>query len=549
MIISNCSFPPQHLKPNLDNHNSHHLQQKAPPTPEDLSKSPLDDILSHINQHQHRSEQMHNKTTKDSTQEQTEQATKNVANHTFKGCKTVAYLMKLPRWKKLPKREQRLLKIFYPNRWCRASYKELGKKLGVSRGRAQEIMQELEGLMNKNNNFCYHRKTGDDLKKYLENYYCLNVIGRAYIDALIDFLFDGYISLAKKEKTDRKTQKVFTTHTSKHLSKLKKNKPRQQLQLAGRLSLEKRRSFGLSVYLKQSRSKKAWKRRKFELLFSPNSKKAKLIKALFEAFGFENHLKTLNKHNFMKLLSYSVDSILKLLRLIDRKLFFDWDLRSFWGFFFHEMKKVHRPHRFARPWFPMLSGEYRDAMDGKETRLKNGIDTSINVEQMQKMENMTKERISERKLERMVRYGTERMKSALNAVGYRMSLGKGGLPDDKKEEDEAQEKGRPIYAMVKVNVKTKKPYTEEDRLAGAPFTLMQKIVGYEPLKTSQKAKKKAKPKQKYTEIKSWIAMTFFALKKGSPEAIRKAFFERKEKFHQTETETFEGGWANFDWAS
>lgn len=551
----------------------HHKNVKSPSsndnstdsTNKDLLQSPevpieelMDNLADRVEQaekkakssYDHSPAHMEDITPKEATPEATEQATKEAAENRFYGKKTLEYLKKLPNWKKLSKKKKRFLDMVYPQRWCNKSYTALAKRWGCSRKQAIKVVAEFEAqnLIIKEHRMMYKAKTGEPLKKHRKNYYCIErITGEAYLKAILDELFEGYEPPNKKLKKMTKTiKKISARVPTKCYHYVKEVKPRPELQLAGQISLERGKILGLRVYLKQSRSKKRWKRRTFVACVGKNSEKSRSITTIFEAFGFKDRLDELNETNFMKLLSYSIGAIRKVLQLIHHKLAHNWKLKNFWAFFFHEMKKVFKQDRFAKKWFPFLAREYRDELDGKETKLRDGIDSSISIEQMKKMEEETGKKITEKSLDRALRYGTEMLKSALNAVGYRMSLGRGSLPDDKKPED--PEKGRPIYEMVKVNITTKKPYTEEDRLAGVPFTMMRKIVGYEPVKKPQEPKEKTKPKQSYKTIKCWISLTFFALKKGSLEAIKKAFFEKKEKFKQRQTESFEEGWAQFDGA-
>jgi hypothetical protein len=112
-----------------------------------------------------------------------------------------------------------------------------------------------------------------------------------------------------------------------------------------------------------------------------------------------------------------------------------------------------------------------------------------------------------------------------------LSLGKGDLPQEQSPQEEPSQKPgkRPIFKMVKVNAKTKQPYGDDDFLSGAPFAMVRKIVGYEPIKEQlQEQKYEPQPQKRQTKIRSWIGMVFFALKIGDPCAIQKAFFEKQE---------------------
>ena len=135
----------------------------------------------------------------------------------------------------------------------------------------------------------------------------------------------------------------------------------------------------------------------------------------------------------------------------------------------------------------------------------------------------------------MLYHGTQKVKTSIDMVAYRLSLGKGELPQEQAalgEDHSEKPKKKPIFKMVKVNAQTKQPYTNEDFFSGVPFAMLKKIVGYEPIKgqASQEEKKpqKNQPQKKTTKIRSWLGMVFFALKIGNPCAIQKAFFEKRE---------------------
>jgi hypothetical protein len=158
------------------------------------------------------------------------------------------------------------------------------------------------------------------------------------------------------------------------------------------------------------------------------------------------------------------------------------------------------------------------------------VDTSIVIEGITKLERETGEKASEKTLERLLYHGTQKLKTAVDAICYRLELGRGELPKEKalEEEPKLTPKGRPIFKQIKINTETKKTYTNEDFLADKPFSFTNKIVGYEPINEQPKQVEKPKSKKTFTKINSWIGMTFFSMKLGSAGAIHKAFFEKRE---------------------
>lgn len=260
------------------------------------------------------------------------------------------------------------------------------------------------------------------------------------------------------------------------------------------------------------------------------TEKFRAIQEMFTTFGFKKFLNTAYRGTLLRLLTLPLEYIQKLLKLMKHKIKKGWKLQSFWGFFMSEVRKLPDKRRFADPWFKMLSKEYRDASDGKRNKLNQGVDSSVIVQGISKLERETGEKASEKVLEQFLYHGTQKFKSTIDAICYRMSLGIGDLPKEKaQEEDVEKPKSRPIFKQVKINLETKEPYTAEDFLAGKPFAMVSKIVGHEPIKEMPKEKEPHSKKRALKKINSWIGMAFFALKLGNPSVIHKAFFEKREK--------------------
>jgi len=268
-----------------------------------------------------------------------------------------------------------------------------------------------------------------------------------------------------------------------------------------------------------------------------NTEKFRAIQKLFTKYKLNKMLDKAYRASLLKLMTLSMEFIEKLLKLIRSKLKHKWKLRYFWGFFMSEVRKLPDRRRFSDPWFKMLSKEYRDASDGKKNKVTEGVDSNIIAQGISKLEEETGEKISEKTLQRMLYHKTEKVKSAVDTVCYIKGLEKGELPKEKaaREAEEVQKpKIRPIIKQVKINTETKKPYTDEDFSADKPFAFTNKTVGYEPINGQEQAQKpqpsqrEAKPQKERTKIRSWIGMLFFALDMDGTEAIKKAFFEKRE---------------------
>ncbi len=535
-----------------------------------------------------------------------------LTHKSLKSSEKLLDLMRLPDWKNLPVSNKRFTEMFYPDRYCIASLEDLAEKWGISKERARIIVDGYakKGWLSKRHRHSYHRHTGENLGNYLKTYYCLTKLGKAHLRRILELLNVP----VRAFKTDRKTekaaskyfkniQKVFTPFTSKELSKLSKSKPREVLPTSSKFSFEYRKTFVFAEDCLASGTRPKHpklSRWTFQAKTLVDGEKAKAAKLLFESFGFSKELAKAYRGTWLETLKYSLTAIQKLLKLIQHKLKNGWKLKSFWGFFNSEIKKSVEPKtepkakksrkkaqtapeeseraetydpltgkkkkprrkrekkypsRFAVPWFAKLSGEYREAADGKLNKLTQGLDTSICVEMIKKLEKQGQKKLSEPELNRIIRHGTEKMRAALEAVSFRHGLGTGSLLRELREKREKKlaKKGRPIYKQVKVNLVTKKPYTEEDRQAGAPYGFGNKIVGYEAPKKKPEPQAKPKPDQKnFTKIRSWIALTFYALKKGNSEKIQTAFYQKKEKpakqrdVLKEKREKDDQDWASFD---
>ena len=131
--------------------------------------------------------------------------------------------------------------------------------------------------------------------------------------------------------------------------------------------------------------------------------------------------------------------------------------RSFEKFLCHLLKTE------SKTFHSMRSQLLRSAVDGNKTRLDEGADTREIVEKMRQLEKETKQKISEKNLERFMIHPTHLLKRSLEAVEYRM---KGITPKDKnlKGETDTQKQKTPIFEMRLVNKKVEiyNPKTGKD---------------------------------------------------------------------------------------
>ena len=460
------------------------------------------------------------------------------------------------------KEKQRFLMTFYRG-YAKASYKKLGESYGTSKHVAQDLINQWLklGVIEKINNLyrpdLYIKSKGRYCIVQGENYYKLTKKGKSYRKDILNSAIQKCKDINKQSEITflnevNKIKQIFEKSNLPTLNyphyRLEEISQEGELRSSGSLALERiivggeaqescvtiEKIFKACITKTKSKS---LKRRKIsetsriaKELFK-NTEKFRAIQEKFCQFGFKKLLDKAYRGTLLKLMTLSIEFIEKLLRLMRSKLKHKWKLRSFWGFFLSEVEKLPEKRRFAKPWFKMRAQECRDAVDGKNNRFSQGVDTSIIIQGIAKMERETGQKVSESTLERMLYHGTQKLKTSVDAICYRLSLGKGELPQEQSSQEETSPKSgkRPIFKMVKVNAKTKQPYSDEDFLSGAPFAMVRKIVGYEAIK-EQPQEQKADPQtqKRQTKIRSWIGMIFFALKIGDPCAIQKAFFEKQE---------------------
>ena len=473
------------------------------------------------------------------------------------------------------KEKQRFAITFY-NGFAKASYKKIGEAFGSSKDVSRNHINLWInfGLIKKVNNLykpdLYLPSKGRNCLVQGENYYYLTKKGKAYRKEILNSVIQKCKEINRqseikflteinivKQLIENNLNKFLASILSYLLNKFNKRREpgrgassssllafdRKNLRIGG---ISQKSCSSLDQIFKscviKTKSKSLKKRKVSETNHIAkegfkNTDKWAAIQKTFSAFGFKKLLNKAYIGTQLKLMTLSMQFVEKLLQLMKNKLKHKWKLRHFWGFFLSEVKRLPESRRFAQPWFRMRAQECRDAVNGKYNKFSQGVDTSVIIQGITKMERETGEKASESTLERMLYHGTEKLKTAIDMIAYRMTLGKGDLPKEQAVEDDEEDKKpkkRPIFKMVKINSQTKQPYTNADREAGKPFAMLNKIVGYESINgqaQEQKDKEKVdpQPKKEFTKINSWIGMVFFALKIGNPSAIYRAFFEKREQ--------------------
>lgn len=382
-------------------------------------------------------------------------------------------LKKSLNWRKLSKLEQQILKLGWPNRHLQLSYSEIATLLNIKRNAAIRLMQKLEKMefVTKKKSFI-QKKNGNHTKIHKRNYYVFTGTGKVGIEILLNRLFVH-----------------IENEPLKNLTNVRKNKPGENSVSQDHLRKEK-----------LSEIKKSFEKHSFEGQFSR---------------AYEGTLRMLLKH--------SMERIEKILKLMRRKIQKGWKLREFWGFF---LKQLEGPKK-VRSFFPYLANAYLESSNGKYNVIIRGVDSSIIAESLGKLQ-QSGEVIPESKLARVLSYGTQKVKAALEGICYRSYLGRGELPKPNAEiKDPQKPEKRPIKELVKINTRTGEIYSAEDYENGEKFSMKTIIVGYEEVEPPR-IEKKVPEKDPSTKIGSWIGLLIETLKTCQDcESIHRRYFFSK----------------------
>jgi len=386
-------------------------------------------------------------------------------------------LKKSPNWRKLSKLEQQILKLGWPNRHLQLSYSEIATLLNIQRNAAIRLMQKLEKIefVTKKKSFI-QKKNGNFTKIHKRNYYVFTDAGKAGIEILLNRLF----SHGQNEPL-------------KNLTNVRKSKPSE--------------SSGSRDH--------------------PQEENFSEIRKSFEKYSFGGQISRAYKGTLMMLLKHPIERIEKVLKLMRKKIQKGWKLREFWGFFLKQLKGPEK----VRSFFPYLAHAYLEASTGKDNSIIRGVDSSIIAESLGKLQK-TGEVISESKLSRILSYGTQKVKTALEGICYRSCLGRGVLPEPKAEiKNLPKVKKRPIKDLVKINARTGVIYSAKDSKNGEEFSMTTIIVGYEEFDPPRK-EKKIPEKVPSTKIKSWIGLLIETLEscKDCESIHRRYFFSKNDQW-------------------
>lgn len=383
-------------------------------------------------------------------------------------------LKKSPNWRKLKKFEKNILKLGWPNRYLHLSYVEIAALLQVERTVAIRLMKKLEriGLINKKESFVQN-KNGKFTKIHKRNYYVFIDAGRAAIEILLNQLFPHRKNTLQK-----------------NLTNVRKSKPG-------------------------------------EIIGSQdNFEKAELekVKKSFQKYALGDEFIRAYPGTLRILLEYPLKKIEEILRLIQKKLKKGWRLREFWSFFLTMLKKSQK----VCSYFPYLASEYLEASKGKKSFLREGVDTNIIVESLEKLQK-TGEKITRNKLARILIYKTQNVKTVLEGICYQFFNRKGTLPMPRAERKAPK---KPLKKLVKMNAATGKSYIEGGHINGQDFYIKHLIVGYKEV-DQEKQKRKVKKTYYSTNIKSWVGMLIYTLKTYKDcETIHKRFFFKKAGYYE-----------------
>ena len=140
---------------------------------------------------------------------------------------------------------------------------------------------------------------------------------------------------------------------------------------------------------------------------------------ILDRFGYASELDTAMLHQKKRLTNdWNTNPIQveKVLRHMQRKDLHNHKRKNFWGFFNHLMSEEQVGYHAMRV------KECRDAIDGKRTRLDKGVDTRFIVDSIRDKERRSKTKISNYLLEKIIRKPSHFVRTAFEAVDYRMKL-------------------------------------------------------------------------------------------------------------------------------
>lgn len=249
------------------------------------------------------------------------------------------------------------------------------------------------------------------------------------------------------------------------------------------------------------------------------------VEKLFSEAGFSKELKEFHPKVVKAMCKEDMKSLEKNLALMKKKLEKGMRITKSFVAYLTYLMKNSKKGRGAKKWYPKLTDDHMDALNGKSTKgtkkLYEGATTSTIIASITQLQKDTGQKITRKDLSRLVRQRPEKLAKSLDHVLYRMKLG--GV---KKADSQTEKRGVPIYEErfeiqkdLVFNPKTGREEVCERKVK------KQVIVGYKPYQEPVKdSKTKGKPIFKETWISKIVEI--FSPKAGG--VIKKEVRERKK---------------------
>lgn len=292
------------------------------------------------------------------------------------------------KWKALPKKDQRIVQLFWPERHCLLSYEEIARLFRVSRMQAIRIMQEMieAGIVGKEQEFLERRGKKTGIHK--RNYYVLTDFGRKILDELVREFFPGkdWKMLPRKDSTNVEIA----------------------CQDESRISNDKK------VFEGSEKDYHKFLEERLAQLEAEQEPVKPAVATIFDVHGFKSHFSTLCPRFAKKLKATPLKPLVKALKFIEKKVKKGFRIRSFWAFFRYVLKNK------LKCWLTKRAEDYKKAIE-KETTME-GIDSQIVVEQIIKIQERTGQVASEDELRGLLGFGASHLSAFLKVVNFKLNI-------------------------------------------------------------------------------------------------------------------------------
>jgi DNA-binding Lrp family transcriptional regulator len=292
------------------------------------------------------------------------------------------------KWKALPKKDQRIVQLFWPERHCLLSYEEIARLCRVSRMQAIRIMQEMieAGIIEKEHEFLERR--GKKTKIHKRNYYVLTELGRKKLEELV--------------------REFFPEENGKMLPRKDLTKVRKDCQDKNELSTEKEKFEGTEKEYHEFLEKR------FAEIVAEKESLNPAVTTLFDAHGFKSHFSTLCPHFLKKLNEASLKQLVKALKLVEKKVKKGFRIRNFWAFFRYVLENK------TNCWLTKRANDYKQAIE-KKTKLE-GVDSQTVVEQIIKLQERTGQEAKGEELRGLLCFGASHLSALLKVVNFKLNI-------------------------------------------------------------------------------------------------------------------------------